>query len=121
MHSFGYELEDGKKCVVHYDGDCTGRAIWTRVENNERIVEVEADIEKVQKDVAFYDMLHPVPRPERKGAEIGIGELMFPFEAIASAVESLAINRVTYLMEDKIYDMPIHELLDLEKVLSHGR
>lgn len=122
MHNFTYDLlGNGKKVIAHYNSDYSGKAIWTIVENDKRIVEVEADIEQVQHDVAFYDIYHPLPREERIGTEeIGIGGHMFPFAAILAIVEGLAMSRVTRLLEDQIYDMPIHELLNLEKVLENG-
>jgi hypothetical protein len=110
MHSFDYELDEGKKVVVHCDGDYTGRAIWTIVENNERIVEVEASIEDVQVVTVLMNEKFPAAK------HITICSQQFPFDAIRTVVEGFAINRMTSMMEDKIYDLGILPLLELEKI-----
>lgn len=106
MHSFDYDLGCDRKCVAHYDGDCTGRAIWTIVENNERVAEVEADIEDVQ-DMALLAMYDD-------DYNIIIDHVTFPLDAIDAILKSLVIDRISELLDDKLYDVSLHGLLGLE-------
>jgi len=109
MRSAGYELEDGLKCVVHSDGDYTGRAIWTIVKNNERIVEVEEDIELVQNKVLDAQRLN-MPY-------VDIDDIPFSVESIASILEGFTINRIMYMMEDGIYNLTLDDLTSLESAI----
>ena len=109
MHSFDYELEDGKKFVVHYDGDGTGRAIWTVVKDHERIVETEADIEYVQNVIMSANAIL---------VSVMINGIVFPLEAVATAIEGIAIDRIMPALEDKLYDLSIRQQLKLENNIN---
>lgn len=112
MHSFGYELDGGKKFVVHFDGDCTGYAIWTIVKNNEMIDETHASIEAVQDMVITF---HLNPNNDNY---IMINDILFPIEAITAALEILTSNRIISALDDKVCDLNLFQLLELEENIN---
>jgi len=108
MHSSRYEFEDGIKYVVHHDGDCTGEAIFTIVENDERVIEEHADINTVQSTIQMTKVT--------LSDKIKINDSIFMVEGIEYILQGLLIQRINHLIESRAYSFDA--LIELEEYLE---
>jgi len=86
-----------------------GRSIWTIVENDERFVEAEADIE----DVQLMALRLPV-----NTTTIKIKGIEFPADGIIAILEMLASSRISYVLDDKLYGFNLAQLEILEATVD---
>lgn len=108
MHSSSYEFDDGIKYVVHHDGDCTGEAIFTIMENDERIIEEHLDIITVQSAIQMANAI---------GTDnIKVNDSTFMVEGIEYILQGLLIQRITHLIENQPYSFGT--LVELEEYLE---
>lgn len=109
MHSLGYDIE-GERCRVHFDGDCEGEAIFTLIEDNERVFEHNEDIRYVEDAVILAENVG--------STGIIIGNQRFNTEEMSNLLATMAERRIQYLMEDVVYSRPFKEVRAMEQTIK---